>query len=61
MAAGSAGMGGALLLNFVTMGNRSWLEHQIVFAVGIALIIASMAAFGADRGKKQRDVSGFLQ
>jgi hypothetical protein len=60
-AAGGAAMGGAALLNLVTMGNRSWLEHQVVFVVGIALLIGSMAAFGAARREKQHDVGGFLR
>jgi hypothetical protein len=43
------------------MGNKLWVEHQVVFVVGIALLIGSMAAFGAARGEKQRDVGGFLR
>jgi hypothetical protein len=60
-AAGRAGMSGASLLQITTIGNRSLLEHQVVFAIGIAVIIASMIAFEVARREKQRDVRGLLR
>jgi hypothetical protein len=58
-AVGKAGIGSAGELNLVTLGNGSWLEHQVISVIGLALIIASAAAFGAGRRKQQRDVDGF--
>ena len=53
-AAGDAGIGIASLLNLVTMGSGSWLEHQVIFGIGLVLTVASMAAFAADRRDGQR-------
>jgi ABC-type uncharacterized transport system permease subunit len=60
-AASRAGMGGASLLFLVTIGNGTWLEHQVVSGVAIALMLASMAASGRARREKPRDVNGFLR
>jgi hypothetical protein len=61
MAASRVGIGAPSLLELVTLGHGSWLEHQVIFVICIALLIASLAAYGLDRREKQHDVSGFLQ
>jgi hypothetical protein len=58
-AAGDAGVGSASLLNVVTLGRGSWSEHLVILFVGVGLIILSIAAFGADRGNRRRDLGGF--
>jgi hypothetical protein len=49
------------LLFLVTIGTGTWLEHQVVSGVAIALMVASMAAGGRARREKRHDVDGFLR
>jgi hypothetical protein len=58
-AAGDAALGSASLLNVVTLGSGSWSEHIVILIVELGLIILSVAAFGADRGNRRRDLGGF--
>lgn len=44
-AIGSSAISGALLLNIVTQGNQSHLEHTVVFGVSVILIACFIACF----------------
>lgn len=57
-AAGDAALGSAVLLNLATAGKGSWSEHLVILIVAVGLIILSIAAFGADRWSRRRDLGG---
>lgn len=57
-AAGDTGIGIALL-NLVTMSKGPMLEHWVIIGITPGLVVASMAAFAADRRDGQRGARGF--
>jgi hypothetical protein len=58
---GVAAIGIASLQNLVTMGNGSFLEHLVLAAISVALVIFALAAFGIAKQHRQRDYEGLLR
>jgi hypothetical protein len=48
-------MGTAIGLNLVTEGNHSRAEHNVVFAVGLVLLVYFVVAARAGRQARRRD------
>jgi hypothetical protein len=49
-----AAFGGTILLNLVTAGNQSRVEHDAIFGVSLAGVAYAVAAFAADRRTQNR-------
>jgi hypothetical protein len=61
MATGLAAIGSATLVNSVTWGKGSLLEHRVVFIASVALVILFIAAMGAAQKDRERDLGRFLR
>lgn len=61
MAAGLAAIGSAISVNLLTFGDGSLLEHRVIFIASVALVIVSLAAWGAARKDRERDPGRFLR
>lgn len=61
MATGLAAMGSATLVNSVTWGKGSLLEHRVIFIASVALVILFIAAMGAAQKDRERDLGRFLR
>lgn len=53
-ASAAAAVGGSLVLNIVTAGNHSQVEHDVVFGVGMAALAYWLAVSAADRRTRNR-------
>ena len=54
-------MGSATLVNSVTWGKGSLLEHRVIFIASVALVILFIAAMGAAQKDRERDLGRFLR
>lgn len=53
-ATAAAAWGGSVVLNLVTAGNHSRVEHDVVFGVSLAALAYCVAVFAADRRTRSR-------
>jgi hypothetical protein len=61
MAAGLAAIGSVISVNLLTIGKGSLLEHRGIFFASVALVILSLAAWGAAQKDRERDPGRFLR
>ena len=60
IAVGLAAIGSVILLNVVTLGKGTVLEHRVILLVSVALVILNLVAVGAASRDRRRDLGGFL-
>ena len=60
IATGLAAIGSATLVNSVTWGKGSLLEHRAIFIASVALVILFIAAIGAAQKARERELGRFL-